>query len=83
MLNEALHFGKIKVEITNQEMPIIMQSRNTLLFDKNQPWVKKLGNEEFDVPIRYFNGLELCEIIGIYIFTKLRSVLQKDNTGLY
>ena len=30
-----------------------------------------------------FDGAELCEIIGIYILTKLQSVLQKDNAGLY
>ena len=60
-----------------------MQSRNTLLFNKNQPWVKKSGNEEFGVPMGCFGGAELCEIIGIYILTKLQSVLQKDNAGLY
>ena len=60
-----------------------MQSRNTLLFNKNQPWVKKSGNEEFGVPMGCFGGAELCGIIGIYILTKLQSVLQKDNAGLY
>ena len=60
LFNEALIFAKIKVDITNQEMSIIKQSRNTLLFNKNQPWVKKYGNEEFDVPIACFDGAELC-----------------------
>ena len=59
LFNEALIFAKIKVDITNQEMSIIKQSRNTL-FNKNQPWVKKYGNEEFDVPIGCFDGAELC-----------------------
>ena len=60
LFNEALIFAKIKVDITNQEMSIIKQSRNTLLFNKNQPWVKKYGNEEFNVPIACFDGAELC-----------------------
>ena len=60
LFNEALIFAKIKVDITNQEMSIIKQSRNTLLFNENQPWVKKYGNEEFDVPIGCFDGAELC-----------------------
>ena len=83
MFNEALNFAKTKVDITNQEMSIIMQSRNTLLFNKNQLWVKKSGNEEFDVSMGCFDAAELCEIIGIYILTKLQSILQKDNAGLY
>ena len=82
-LMKLLNLAKTKVDITNQEMSIIMQSRNTLLFNKNQPWVKKSGNEEFDVLMGCFDGAELCEMIGIYILTKLQSVLQKDNAGLY
>ena len=82
-LNEALNFAKTKVDITNQEISNIMQSRNTFLFNKNQPTVKKSGNEEFNVPMGCFDGAELCEIIGIYILTKLQRVLQKDNARLY
>ena len=37
LFNEALNFAKTKVDITNQEMPILMQSHNTLSFNKNQP----------------------------------------------
>ena len=48
-----------------------MQSRNTLLFNKNQPWVKKSGNEEFDVPMGCFDGAELCEMIGIYYINEI------------
>ena len=83
LFNETLNFSKTKLYISNKEMSIIMQSRNTLLFNKRQPWVKKSGNEEFDVPLGCLDGAELCEIIGIYILTKLQSVLQKDNVGLY
>ena len=70
LFNEALSFAKTKVNITDQEMSIITQSRNTLLFNKNQLWVKRSGNEEFDVPMGCFDGAELCETIGIYILTK-------------
>ena len=64
-------------------MTIIMQSCKTLLFHKNQPWMKRSGNEECDVPMGYFDGAEICEPIGIYILMKLQSILQKDNPGIY
>ena len=70
MFNEALDFAKTKVDITNKEMSIIMQSRNTLLFNKNQPCVKKSAIEEFDAPVECFDRAELCKIIGIYKLTK-------------
>ena len=37
-------------------MLMIMQARRTLLFNDGKPWVKKIGNEEFDVPIGCFDG---------------------------
>ena len=45
--------------------------------------MKTSGNEEFDVPVGCFDVAELYEIIGIFILTKLQSVLPKDNAGLY
>ena len=42
LFNEALSFAKTKANNTDQEMSIITQSRNTLLFNKSQPWVKRL-----------------------------------------
>ena len=78
-----MKLAKTKVDITNQEMSIIMESCNTLLFSKNQPWVKKSGNEEFDVPVGCFDVAELCKIISIYMLMKLQNVLRKDNGGLY
>ena len=35
LFNEALNFAKTKVDITKQEMLILMQSHNTLSFNKN------------------------------------------------
>ena len=50
-------------------MSFIMQSRNTILFNKNQPGVKKSVTGELDVPMWCFAAPELGERIGLYIFT--------------
>ena len=60
-----------------------MQSRRTLLFNNKEPWLKKSGNEEFDVPMGCFDGAEVCELVGVYILHLLRTVMRKDNVGLY
>ena len=60
-----------------------MQSRRTLLFNNKKPWLKKSGNEEFDVPMGCFDGAEVCEVIGVYILHLLKTVMRKENVGLY
>ena len=42
-----------------------MQARRTLLLNNGKPWVKKIGNEEFEVPLGCFEGDEICELVRI------------------
>ena len=64
-------------------MSITMQARKTLLFNDSKPWLKRFGNEDFDVPMGCFDGAEVCELVGSFILTKLCDVLQRENVGLY
>ena len=43
----------------------------TLLFLNSEPWVKKLGNENFNVPMGCYNSAKLCELVGSFILNKL------------
>ena len=52
-----------------------MESRGT--------WLKKSGNEKFDVRMGCFDGAEVCELVGVYILHFLRTVMRKENVGLY
>ena len=60
-----------------------MQSRKNLLFQNLEPWVKKLGNQNFDVPMGCYDGAELCELVGSFILNKLTSIVNKSDIGLY
>ena len=60
-----------------------MQSRKTLLFQNSESWVKKTGNEDFDVPMGCYDGAEVCELVGSFILNKLTSIINKSNIGLY
>ena len=55
----------------------------TLLFNNGKPWVKKLANEEFDVPMCCFDGIEICNFVGVYILNPLKTVIRKEDIGLY
>ena len=54
-----------------------------MLFNNKDPWLKKSGNEEFDIPMGCFDGAEVCELVGVYILHLLRTVMRKENFGLY
>ena len=59
-----------------------MQSRKTLPFQNSEPWVKKLGNENFDVPMGCYSGANLCELVGSFTLNKLTSIVNKSDIGL-
>ena len=51
LFTDAISYAKTITNINDDQLSIIMQSRKTLLFNNNEPWVKKTGEENFDVPM--------------------------------
>ena len=56
------------IEISDQDVAIIMQARKTLLFQNAEVWVKKSGTEDFDVPMGCYDGAKLCELVPSYMW---------------
>ena len=83
LFHKAINFVKTIHAIPDKDTSIIMQSRRTLLFNDREPRLKKSGNEEFDVPMGCFDGAEVCELVGVHILHLLRTVMRKENIGLY
>ena len=83
LFHKAINFVKTICDIPEKDISIIIQSRTTLLFNNKEPWLKKSGNEEFDVPMGCFDGAEVCELVGVYILHLLKTVKRKENVGLY
>ena len=61
---KAIQFARQITEITEEDINLIMQARTALLFNDGIPWVKKEGNEDFDVPMGCFDDAEVCELVG-------------------
>lgn len=83
LFDNAILFAKTITDISDEELNIIMESRKTLLFNNEIPWVKKEGNENFDVPMGCYDGAEVCEIVGSYLLNLLCEILDKEQVGLY
>lgn len=77
------HFAKDIVVISNTELSIVLQARKILLSHVDIPWVKRSGNEEFDVPMGLYYGVEVCELVGCFLLNKLSHVMDKRFVALY
>ena len=83
LLLDSINHAKLYTDITDDDINVIMHSRKSLLFNKNQPWIKKHGEEMFDVTMGSHDGAEACELIGAYLLAQLQAVVPKEDIGLY
>ena len=74
---DSINFAKDYINISTEDLNIIIQSRKTLLFFNNEPGVKKDGDEDFDVPMGSYDGAEVCELVGSYILNLLGNIIDK------
>ena len=79
-LIQALMRAKQFIDISDQEIEIIMQSKKSVIFKEGTPWTKK-GNENFDVALGAFDGAECCELIGLFLLKDLDPL--DINVGIY
>ena len=82
LLNKALTFASEFEEITEKERHIIVQAKNSLLFNETEAWRKKDSSSNFDVTMGSFDGAETCELVGSYLLSQLPTAY-RNNIGLY
>ena len=84
LLTDGLNYASQYVTITEQDRNIIFHARKSLLFDKENPWVKRNNSSLFDVTMGSFDGAEVCELVGLFMLNKLSQKFKNnDNIGLY
>ena len=54
--------------IPQKHITIIKHARRSLLFNDGLPWVKGNNHNMFDVTMGSFDGAEVCELVGLYIY---------------
>ena len=82
LFQQAIDFAQEKVDITDADILIIMQARKALLLHDGIPWVKRSGNEDFDVPMSSYDGAEVCELVGAFLLNNLSHVIYKTSVGV-
>ena len=79
----AIQFVENYTQITQTEKDIIIQAKSTMLLNNNEPWQKADTPDLFDVTMGSYDGVETCELVGIYILSKLSTIIPTENVGLY
>ena len=62
---------------------LLKLARKSLLFNKDETWLKKGDDTLFDITMGSFDGAEICELVGLYLLDKLSSLIGRENVGLY
>ena len=82
LLKEALDFANSYINIPENDKKIINHARKSLLFNKQQTWIKKESGL-FDVPMGANDGAEVCELVGSFLLVALSLKYNKTNMGIY
>ena len=82
LLNKAIRFAEQTVSLSEKDKEIIFHARKSLLFNKNESWVKK-GDTLFDVTMGAYDGAEVCELVGCFILASLPKKFRREDIGLY
>ena len=82
LLTDSLKFAETKINIDQNDKDIIYHARKSLLFNKNDTWMKK-GNDLFDVTMGAWDGAEISELTGLFLLHLLSETFNKNDCGLY
>ena len=82
LLDKALMFAKQFFTISKDSINIIHHCRKSLLFSRDNGWIKNDGSL-FDVTMGSYDGGEVCELVGLFMLNLIAPLVGKNNVGLY
>ena len=82
LLTKALVWAKTYVDITEEEIEIIKETKKSLLFMNKEAWTKK-GDLNFDVAQGGFDSAEVCDLVGLFLLAELRKEKLDLNAGVF
>ena len=79
----ALDFGQKFFKIADNDIEIIIHSCKTILQYGDSIWVRKNNPDQFDIPMGSLHGAEACELVGLFLLDKMKTILNPKEYGLY
>ena len=79
---ETIQWTENFFKFSSEEKDVVLHARKSFLFQNGDPWIKK-NDEDFDVTMGSFDGAEVCELVGLYVLSKLEKLIDRKHIGLY
>ena len=83
ILRQTFKFSKQHTNIDKNDLRIINHCRKSLLFSDNKTWKTKTTDSCFDVTMGTSDGAKMCELVQVYIQSKLKETLPKSSFVQY
>ena len=81
VLEKSINSARSMTNTDDSTIQIIRHARKSLLFDSTGVWVKNDDNPLFDVTMGSFDGAEVCELVGLYLLSKISVLIDSDNVA--
>ena len=81
-MRAAITFAKSYVDIEDSDIYTILHSRRSLLFSTDGVWITH-SDSLFNVTMGSYDGAEICELVELFLLSKLSNIIHIDNIGLY
>lgn len=75
-------YVKSLIDVTEEEYSVIIHSNVIRLFQNSELRIIKDSNEDFDVPLGYYSGTEICKLADLFILNEVGPVIDKNDIGL-
>ena len=82
-LLKAIELSNQFTKSTNDEIDHLMHTCQTIICYDNRIWTKLNNTDNFDIAMGSFHGAEVCDLVGLYILSKLSPIVGAPNIGLY
>ena len=82
LLMSAIRWARSYTPINSQEIDLILHCRKTFLYFEDDCWVKK-SNKDFDVSQGSYDSAEICELVGLFLLSRMEKLIPKKQFGLY
>ena len=77
-----LIFAKEIPDLSREDLQIMYHTRKSLLLSNEKPWMKRERNL-FDVTMGAYNGVKVCELVGVFMLHKISEKYNKNEIGSY
>ena len=83
ILDHAIMRARSLRAISDEDVVVIKQARKSLLFKDDTSWIKRGDKPMFDIAMGRFDGAEVCNLVGLFIISRLAKEFGTNSIILY